>query len=755
MIIAKSPLNLNQHTEHMTDLLESHQKNINTGFINQSFNLIRMQQAFGQSLLTSTPFDWFHYINDRSERAVLTLEALRESGDTFIDSETHGHKPVLEFDSDLVIDGHDLKDPVNYVLLRIKGKNATRIKDTEITTSPVVIIDPRAGHGPGIGGFKQDSEVGVALNAGHPVYFVSFKDKPEPTQTTTHVVMAHAHFLKQVKKNHPKAPEPILIGNCQGGWAGALVSATHPELIGALVLNGSPLSYWAGQDGQNPMRYLGGMVGGALPAIMTADLSDGTFDGANLVMNFEALNPANTWFRKYKDLFDKVDTEASRFTEFDRWWSGFYLMNGSEIRWILDNLFIGNKLGRGEIVLDNQLPVDLNQIHSPIFVFASWGDNITPPAQALSWILDAYQDLSSLKKSSQRIIYTLHEAIGHLGIFVSQKVAQREHQAISSVIDYAKALPPGLYEMVIEQEASPPVVRFYERNFSDLHKLGAKYSENEEFEIVKKNSELLENWYDHTAGPVLKSMKNPMNGELQRKLHPLRLRRSILSTQNPWMLGVKLAAPMIKRKRSNSQMEKQLNPVKNPIEHIEDQTSNWLESMIQSISIARDASFEIAFHQLYGGLASTIPTHANSKNKMSSVKIPSHAHLLNDGKDQLRQAVVRMVLLLIKARGGMRGAHLITFKNLMESNPIFKPLSKNQKESLLAQESAVVSDDYETALLELADLLKTQPMRVKAIQLLEIVVGKPEQLSALPRNMLNRITDLLFNKKKSPKLLKS
>lgn len=109
MIIAKSPLNLNQHTEHMTDLLESHQKNINTGFINQSFNLIRMQQAFGQSLLTSTPFDWFHYINDRSERAVLTLEALRESGDTFIDSETHGHKPVLEFDSDLVIDGHDLK----------------------------------------------------------------------------------------------------------------------------------------------------------------------------------------------------------------------------------------------------------------------------------------------------------------------------------------------------------------------------------------------------------------------------------------------------------------------------------------------------------------------------------------------------------------------------------------------------------------------------------------------------------------------
>jgi Protein of unknown function (DUF3141) len=40
------------------------------------------------------------------------------------------------------------------------------------TRRPYVIIDPRAGHGPGIGGFKDDSQVGVALAAGHPVYFV-------------------------------------------------------------------------------------------------------------------------------------------------------------------------------------------------------------------------------------------------------------------------------------------------------------------------------------------------------------------------------------------------------------------------------------------------------------------------------------------------------------------------------------------------------------------------------------------------------
>ena len=45
---------------------------------------------------------------------------------------------------------------------------------------PYVIIDPRAGHGPGIGGFKDDSQVGVALRDGHPVYFVIFFREPEP-----------------------------------------------------------------------------------------------------------------------------------------------------------------------------------------------------------------------------------------------------------------------------------------------------------------------------------------------------------------------------------------------------------------------------------------------------------------------------------------------------------------------------------------------------------------------------------------------
>lgn len=44
-----------------------------------------------------------------------------------------------------------------------------------------MIIDPRAGHGAGIGGFKPDSQVGDAFADGHAVYFVAFRPMPEPT----------------------------------------------------------------------------------------------------------------------------------------------------------------------------------------------------------------------------------------------------------------------------------------------------------------------------------------------------------------------------------------------------------------------------------------------------------------------------------------------------------------------------------------------------------------------------------------------
>jgi len=102
----------------------------------------------------------------------------------------------------------------------------------------MVVIDPRAGHGPGIGGSKQDSEIGMALRAGHPVYFVLFYPDPEPNQTYADVKAAQTRFIEEVRRRHPEASEPAVIGNCQAGWAVALLSADRPDVTGPLILNG-------------------------------------------------------------------------------------------------------------------------------------------------------------------------------------------------------------------------------------------------------------------------------------------------------------------------------------------------------------------------------------------------------------------------------------------------------------------------------------------------------------------------------------
>src|SRR5206468_7343940 len=135
------------------------------------------------------------------------------------------------------IDDLTLAEPVNYALVRIIPPKGVEI-DPE--RRPFIVIDPRAGHGPGIGGFKADSEIGVALQAGHPCYFVGFLPEPMPGQTIEDIARAEAIFLEKVIALHPQADgKPCVIGNCQAGWAILMLAAIRPELFGPLIIAGS------------------------------------------------------------------------------------------------------------------------------------------------------------------------------------------------------------------------------------------------------------------------------------------------------------------------------------------------------------------------------------------------------------------------------------------------------------------------------------------------------------------------------------
>ena len=102
------------------------------------------------------------------------------------------------------------------------------------TKAPIIVVDPRAGHGPGIGGMKQDSEIGVALAAGHACYFIGFLPNPMPGQTIEDVCRAEAIFVEDVAARHPDAEgKPMIIANCQAGWQIMMMAAINPDLTGS------------------------------------------------------------------------------------------------------------------------------------------------------------------------------------------------------------------------------------------------------------------------------------------------------------------------------------------------------------------------------------------------------------------------------------------------------------------------------------------------------------------------------------------
>jgi pimeloyl-ACP methyl ester carboxylesterase len=281
------------------------------------------------------------YAQDAFERWVLFLDTLRERADNMIAHERQGMPPLLDFDYELLRDARNFERPANYALLRI-----TRVGDdcwddcVDEAKPPVIIIDPRAGHGPGIGGFKRDSEVGMAMHEGHPVYFVIFFPEPMPGQTLADVHYALRDFVSEVARRHPDKA-PVLYGNCQAGWAATLLAADCEGLTGPVVLNGSPLSYWSGEAASSPMRMMGALSGGAWAAHMISDLGDGRFDGAWLAQNFETLQPEKAIWDKYATLFARADTERERFLEFERWWNGYFTLSREEILGITQNLLTG------------------------------------------------------------------------------------------------------------------------------------------------------------------------------------------------------------------------------------------------------------------------------------------------------------------------------------------------------------------------------------------------------------------------------
>jgi len=673
----------------------------------------------------TTPLEaWSSYLTDAWQRSVLTLDVLRERGNVFNELSEGDIPPVLDFEYDLIIDGRELPKPVNYSLVVIRPPEDVTIDPAR---RPFMIVDPRAGHGAGIGGFKPESQVGDAFAEGHAVYFVIFRKWPEPGQTLADVRDAEAAFLDEIRRRHPKAEKPVVIGNCQGGWGCMLLAASHPDKVGPIAINGAPMSYWAGTNGRNPMRYMGGLVGGVWPAMLMSDLGNGRFDGSLLVQNFESLNPANTYWKKLYNLYSNVDTEAERFLEFERWWGGFFMMNEEEIRWIIENLFVGNKLAHGQAFFGIER-IELKNIRSPIMVFASHGDNITPPQQALNWIADTYHDVNEIKARGQRIVYLLHDTIGHLGIFVSAKVAGREHEAITDTMRAIEALPPGLYEMELEEGADRMHIKFAPRTVDDILKLDDGRRDEEMFAAVAKVSETGAALYETLARPIVRTLVDEESSRHFFSTRALRLERSAFSDQNPLMAPVKKLAERARAERKPVESD-------NPFLAVEQLISDNIEQSWNLFRDVRDAMQEATFHLIYSSPfmrmigASGLATReeASAVNLLSLPDVRAALDRIEQGGEA--EGMVRMLELLSRARGYVRRTRLERELELFATEKPFSTMDEEKRARLIHEQSLIVQFAPEKAKESLPKLLDTPKERERALDLVMRVAGPVETMN--------------------------
>jgi pimeloyl-ACP methyl ester carboxylesterase len=696
-------------------------------------------QDLAPKLLVPNIVDAFaDYTKDCGQRWILFLDTLCRRGNACIAREKEGFKPVLAFDYDMIVDGRTLDRPVNYALVRIHPPAGTPPPRED--GRPWVIIDPRAGHGSGIGGFKSESEVGVALKDGHPVYFVIFFPEPEPEQTLADVCAAEARFLREVYARHPRSPKPLITGNCQGGWATMILAATHPDLMGPIVIAGAPLSYWSGENGRNPFRYFGGIAGGAVPALLTSDFGAGKFDGANLVMNFELLNPGKTWFRKNFDLFAKVDGEAGRFLEFERWWSGFYFMNGNEIRWIVENLFIGNKLTRGEASLSDGTPIDLTQIEAPVVVFASHGDNITPPQQALNWIPDLYPSANEIAAHGHVIIYTLHESVGHLGIFVSAQVATKQHQQIGSVVKTIESLAPGLYEMLIDKNDGVYTVSFEARTIDDILKLSGGREEEVEFAAVAGLSEWAAKTYELTWQPLIRALITPATAAAAKRLHPMRQQHYFFSRRNPLFATIGEMAETVREARAPAATD-------NPFVRLEGLYADTIERGLDFFRDTRDAAIELSFHGLYGTpWMKRIGAGRQARPQSHDVRtFPQVQEAIKRARmGGYAEGIIRMLVLLARARGAVRRDRLERSDRLLHAHPPFNSMTAETRRRMIHEQSVIVEFCGDDAITTLADILKDPVDRYRGLNLVMDVAGPMEELDGPTIAMFRRFQAALL-----------
>jgi acyl dehydratase len=366
-------------------------------------------------------------------------------------------------------------------------------------------------------------------------------------------------------------------------------------------------------------------------------------------------------------------------------------------------------------------------------VFASHGDNITPPQQALNWIVDAYASEDEIRIRGQRIVYMVHEKVGHLGIFVSSSVAKKEHSEMASTMKTIEALAPGLYEMVIEDVVGDGhdahfYVSFYSRKLSDIAALDD--GRDEEKAHRGGGARLGGGRRSSTTsgrGPAVRAVASPMATEIAKTFHPLRAQRWAFASWNPAMRMAQRFAEQAKAARA---------PVggENPFVALE---KLWADSVAQSLDFARDIrdmGYEAMFYALWGGPAAIAfgAGHAQPRTKKTPRELrlmpQVRQALMHVGAGGFVEAVIRMLIMLAEARGSVRRDRLERSARVLSTDKPFCDLDPALRGQIIHEQSIIAQFEPDAAIDALPRMLEDAESRAEAIAVVEYIVGPLDEM---------------------------
>jgi hypothetical protein len=347
------------------------------------------------------------------------------------------------------------------------------------------------------------------------------------------------------------------------------------------------------------------------------------------------------------------------------------------------------------------------------------------------------------------IVGLLHQEVGHLGIFVSGKVAKKEHAQIVEVMKSVELLPPGLYGMEIRsrkgEDGRPEYeVEFHEKRLEEvvarLNRL--QRADEKPFEAVAAMSEFNQRAYELFAQPLVQACSNEFTAKLLRELHPLRFQRWALSDMNPWLAWLGPAAQAVKAQRQRLEADHHMRRAEGAMVELMSASLDYYRAL-------RDAFTESAFFQTYGNLFSMyLADKRAAEAQAEPVSDPRELPFVKDAlaaidKGGYPEAFAR-VAFLVTRRGDVPLSRLEARQEMAKDYKEFlPPLQLAEWRRVRGEQELIANYEPEQAIATLPALLHEREDRERLLALLdrlaEDVRVRHEGLTPAQRAVVERV----------------